>query len=95
MGFCGFAVNIWLYFDDINNRGGILNNIAKKKQELDENMETPKVPQREIKTNGQEEMFVGETKFNEPAQETLNLTASMVNSQALKRSMARASLAGR
>jgi hypothetical protein len=67
IGCCGFAVNCWLYFDDINNRGAVLNNVAKKKQELDEHMQTPKLPQREIPTTGQEELFVGETKFNEPA----------------------------
>ena len=54
----------------------MLNNVAKKKQELDEHMQTPKLPQKEIPTTGQEELFVGETKFNEPAQDTLNLTGS-------------------
>ena len=72
-----------------------MNNVAKKKQELDEHMQTPKQSQKEIPTNGQEEMFVGETKFNEPAQETPNLRGSTVNNQALKRSMARASMVGR
>jgi hypothetical protein len=45
----------------------VLNNVAKKKQELDEHMQTPKLPQREIPTTGQEGLFVGETKFTEPA----------------------------
>jgi hypothetical protein len=57
----------------------VLNNVAKKKQELDEHMQTPKLPQKEIPTTGQEELFVGETKFNEPAQDTLNLTGSTLH----------------
>jgi hypothetical protein len=57
----------------------VLNNVAKKKQELDEHMQTPKLPQREIPTTGQEGLFVGETKFTEPAQDTPNLTGSTLN----------------
>jgi len=58
----------------------VLNNGAKKKQELDEHMQTPKLPQKEIPTTGQEELFVGETKFNEPAQDTPNPTGSFLHS---------------
>jgi hypothetical protein len=31
--FIGLGVNIWLYLDDINNRGGVLNEIKKKKEQ--------------------------------------------------------------
>ena len=69
IGCCGFLVNLWLYCDDINNRGGVLNNVAKKKQELEDHMKTPEIPKREIPVGDQEGMFVGETKFAEPVGE--------------------------
>jgi hypothetical protein len=47
LGFCGFIINVMLYFDDINNRGGILNNVAKKREELEAHMQSPP-PQRQI-----------------------------------------------
>lgn len=46
LGVCGISVNVWLYFDDINNRGGVLNNIAKKKQELEDHMQSPQVERK-------------------------------------------------
>lgn len=41
LGTLGFIVNIFLYFDDINNRGGALNKTYSKKMELEEHMSTP------------------------------------------------------
>ena len=98
IGCCGFLVNLWLYCDDINNRGGVLHNVAKKKQELEEHMKTPEIPKREIPVGDQEGMFVGETKFAEPVGERQSQNLSLVpgeHKDALRRSMARASLAGR
>jgi len=96
IGVCGFCVNLWLYIDDINNRGGVLNNVAKKKQELEDHMQTPQVERKSIPVGGeQEQMFVGETKFSEEQQDPNKLSTVSGHKDALRRSMARASLAGR
>lgn len=92
LGFSGFCVNIALYFDDINNRGGVLNNVAAKREELQQHMESPP-PKKAISVGGdQEGMFVGETAFTEDAQDP-NKLSTMSAPGALKRSIARASLA--
>ena len=91
LGFIGFCFNVALYFDDINNRGGVLNNVAKKRDELQEHMESSKIEVKGEQTG----MFVGETAFTDetPASDPNKLSAIVSNPDALKRSMARASLA--
>lgn len=43
LGMIGICVNILLYIDDIKCRGGVLNNVAKKRDELQEHMASPEV----------------------------------------------------
>lgn len=40
----GAIFNVWLYLDDIKNRGGVLNNVAKPVQEM---MTSPEMPRRD------------------------------------------------
>jgi MFS family permease len=87
LGFIGFCINIWLYLDDINNRGGQLNNVYEKKEQLEAHMTSPTPVKKEILVGSdQENMFVGETKFTEDAKDP---NAVPMEKDALKRSMAR------
>lgn len=98
LGACGVCVNIWLYIDDRQNRGSVLHNVAKKRDELQEHMQSPEAQTRKISVGDQEALFVGQTEFKEPVTEELTPTPNVKSSQlsmskdALKRSMARASL---
>lgn len=96
-GFCGFLINIWLYLDDIRNRGGVLDKvISDKKEELDKGMETPKITRQDLNVE-QQAMFEGDVEFKpdrenddeqQPNPNKLS-TISGMDKDALKRSMAR------
>ena len=92
-------MNVLLYLDDRKNRDSVLHNVAKKRDELQEHMASPEPEKREIPVGtDQENMFVGDTKFEEVVEKDGNKlgvkesTTSMTK-DALKRSVARISLA--
>ena len=58
-------------------------------------MQSPQTVRKEIPVGEQEQMFVGETKFSEEQQDPNKLSTISGHKDALRRSMARASLAGR
>ena len=94
-GVCGFLINIWLYLDDIRNRDGVLDKVASvKKEELEAGMETPKITRENLNAE-QQAMFEGDVEFKQdrendeqPDPNKLS-TASGMDKDALKRSMAR------
>lgn len=95
---CGFLLNIWLYFDDIRNRGSVLNNVDKG-ETLEELMTSPVA---ERKTAGPDDLIEGEVVMAEmEANEHLKLPNQAAHDgvdqyaddqgarDALKRSMAK------
>lgn len=73
----GFCFNIWLYFDDIRYRGGALDKVYKD-EGITDLMTSPPPQRREVST---------------PNESFLTYKKDKNNREALKRSMARSSMA--
>jgi hypothetical protein len=50
----GFFVNLWLYIDDIKNRGSVLNEVKKKGDDMTNMMTSPPPKRKRLGENGED-----------------------------------------
>ena len=89
----GAVFNVWLYNDDIKNRGSVLNNVPKM---LEEMMQSPKVERNQLPSEKAISGEMGEELLGIPENVVVyefDKEATSETRAALKRSLARSSMA--